>query len=783
MEVPTTQWHHCGYVTLITWLRRRGGAAQFTTDSPRTGVQCLGRGARLGHYAIVRLLGAGGMGEVYHAHDSRLQREVAVKVLRSAPHDPSRRARVWREARAAARVNHPGVCQIYDVGEVGGYPFIVMELLTGSSLAERLQTGPLPLDESVQVALSALEALDALHRREIVHRDLKPSNVFLTSPGIKLLDFGLARARDTASDLQTTAAGVVMGTPRYMAPEQWTDAPPDPRSDLFALGVLMYEMLTGRPAFPGEDLRQVYHGVMAGHPPALGGSPAVAAVDAVIHRALEKQPDDRYPSAAAMAQALRAAISFGGGGPCEVVRATTRLVVLPFRMLQPDPDLEFLSFSLADAVVSSLAGLQSLVVRAAPARAPSSVETSDLAALAADMGVDAVVCGTLLRAGERVRLSAQLLAVPSATVLWAGSEEAALQHLFDMQDQLARNIVASLALPLSVREQRRLDRDLPASARAYEYYLRGNELSRDPELLPIAAQLYRSSLEEDPNYAPAWAQLGRVCRLLAKYGTDGATTQLETAKDAFARALSIDPDLSAAHNLYTYFEVETLGQPTEAMARLLRRLQTDRSNPELFAGLVLALRYCGLLDASVAADRHARRLDPAVRTSIAFSYFMLADWERAMEHDVDEIRWVTQWCLPMLGRDAEAIAAYVALGRRPVPQLMRTLADACRQALERQHDECLAAIEAVAEQGFDPEGLYFAARALVRIGEHDRAMTMLDGVVQRGFYVWPAFVRDPWLDPLRGETRFATIVRRAQERSHEAEHVFQLLEGGALLGV
>ena len=769
-------------VTLIPWLTRRAPGARFN-DPPSAGAQCLEPGAQLGHYEILRPLGAGGMGEVYQAHDSRLQREVAVKVLRSAPQDASRRARVWREARAAARVNHPGVCQIYDVGEVGGDPFLVMELLTGRSLAARLETGPLPFEESIQVSLSALEALEALHHRQIVHRDLKPSNVFLTSQGVKLLDFGLARARDTGSELQTTAVGIVMGTPRYMAPEQWTDAPPDPRSDLFALAALMYEMLTGRPAFPGDDLRHVYHAVMSGHPPALGGSPVVAAVDAVIHHALEKQPDDRYPSAVAMAQALRAAISFGEGRLQDVVRPTTRLVVLPFRMLQPDPDLEFLSFSLADAVVSSLAGLQSLVVRAAPQGARFPVDRPDLAALAADMGVDVVVCGTLLRAGDRVRLSAQLLAVPSATVLWAGSEEAVLQHLFDMQDHLARNIVASLALPLSAREQRRLGRDLPASARAYEYYLRGNELSQDPERLPIAAQLYRSALQDDPDYAPAWANLGRVCRLLAKYGTEGATTQLETARDAFARALSIDPDLSAAHNLYTYFEVETLGQPTAAMARLLGRVQIDRTNPELFAGLVLALRYCGLLDASIAADRQARRLDPAVRTSVAFSYFMLADWARAMEHDVDEIRWVTQWCLPMLGREAEAIAAYAALGRRPVPRLMRTLATASRLALERQHDECLAAIETVAEQGFDPEGLYFAARALVRIGEHDRAITMLDRVVERGFYGWPAFLRDPWLDRLRGETRFALVVRRAQERSREAEHAFRLLEGGAVLGV
>jgi tetratricopeptide (TPR) repeat protein len=329
---------------------------------------------------------------------------------------------------------------------------------------------------------------------------------------------------------------------------------------------------------------------------------------------------------------------------------------------------------------------------------------------------------------------------------------------------------------LSAREQKRLGRGLPTSARAYEFYLRANQLSRQSEMLPIAERLYRSALEEDPDYAPAWAHLGRVCRLLAKYGVEHASANLERAEQAFARALAIDPDLSAAHHLYTYFEVESLGRPKEAMARLLVRLQTDAANPELFAALVLACRYCGLLDASLAADRQARRLDPAIRTSVAYTYFMLADWTRAIEHDVDDVRWVTNWCLPMLGREREAIAAYHELAARPLPERMRKLGVASRLAIERKRDECLEAMVSFQDQEFDPEGLYFAGRALIRVDESEHAIDMLERVVERGFFCLEAFVRDPWLDPVRRDARFQKLVHRAEQRWRDAEHELRQLD-------
>jgi TolB-like protein len=522
---------------------------------------------------------------------------------------------------------------------------------------------------------------------------------------------------------------------------------------------------------------------MAGHPPALSGSPAVAAVDAVIHRALEKRADDRFPSAEAMARALRAALSASGGSTPPDVRPATRLAVLPFRLLRADTDVDFLAFGLADAIVSSLAGLQSLVVRSSHAGARYTSDAPDLRAIAAELGVDAVICGTLLQAGSRVRVTAQLLAAPAGTVLWSGVEQVAMGNLFELQDHLARAVVESLSIPLSTREQKRLGRDLPTNARAYELYLRANQLSHSPELLAAAQRLYRSALEEDPNYAPAWAKLGRVYRLLAKYGVDDAATNLQRAEDAFARALAIDPDLSAAHNLYTYFEVETLGRSKEAMARLVARLQADGASADLFAGLVLACRYCGLLEASLAADRQARRLDPTIRTSVAYTYFMLADWTSAMAHDTDDVRWIANWCLPMLGRDDEAIAAYAEVGQRPLPALMGRLATACRLALQGERAQCLELAVSFDSRGFDPEGLYLAARALIRVREYDAAVRMIERAVERGFFCAAAFVRDPWLDPVRTMPGFARVLRAADERSRDAEAELRRLDGHRLLRI
>jgi TolB-like protein len=459
------------------------------------------------------------MGVVYAAHDDRLQRTIALKTFSAVTDDDAARGRLWREARAAASVNHPNVCQIYEVGEDAGRVFIAMELLEGEALSERLQRGPLNADQAVPIGLGILAALSALHARGIVHRDLKPSNVFLTPHGVKVLDFGLARPEfDAASDADTglTRTGAVMGTPRYMSPEQLLGDAVDTRSDLFATGAILFEILAGRPAFGGRTLAEVFHATRYEQPPALTGSPAVAAIDRVIRRALSKRPSDRHATADAMAEELRGTSAITPGAPPAVAQAFTRLVVLPFRILRPDPETDFLAFSLPDAIATSLSARPALIVRSSAVAARFGTDAPDLRALAAAADVDRVVMGTLMRSGDQIRAAAQLVEAPGGTLLTAHTVQTTMGDLFRLQDDIARRVSEALALPLSHDVTTPVP-DAPHDARAYELYLRGNELARTYDGLPAARELYERCLVLDSRFAPGWAQLGRCFRVIGKY--------------------------------------------------------------------------------------------------------------------------------------------------------------------------------------------------------------------------------------------------------------------------
>ncbi|HEY6554790.1 MAG TPA: serine/threonine-protein kinase, partial [Vicinamibacteria bacterium] len=333
---------------------------------------------RLGRYRILERLGKGGMGVVFAAHDDSLGRKVAVKTI--AEPDESARQRFRREARAAAGVNHPNVCQVYEIGDEGGQLFIAMELLEGEPLSERIARGPMPVKEAITVGRGILSALGALHATNIVHRDLKPSNVFLTTHGVKLLDFGLARPlpRELTVSLETgadlTRPGMILGTPRYMAPEQVVGHEVDRRTDLFALAAILYEAAAGRPAFLGSTVVEVLSATLHEEPPALTGDAAVAAFDRVLRRGLAKRASDRPASAEEMARDLDGIPTATDAVSAAVARPLTRLVVLPFRILRPDPEVDFLSFALADAVSTSLSGLPALVLRSSGSAARFAVE-------------------------------------------------------------------------------------------------------------------------------------------------------------------------------------------------------------------------------------------------------------------------------------------------------------------------------------------------------------------------------------------------------------------------
>ena len=722
------------------------------------------------------------MGVVYSAYDDRLGRPVAIKMIKPAVAEPAARERLRREARSAASVNHPAICQLYEIGEEEGELFLAMELLQGESLAARIARGSVPLGEAVSTAIGFLNGLDALHREGLVHRDLKPSNIFVTPHGVKLLDFGLTCSVEAATDetdARVTALGTVVGTPQYAAPEQLRGETGDARTDLFAAGVVLYEMLVGKPPFSGHTTIEVFHAIMYDQPPVLTGGPAVAALDRVVHHALAKRPDDRYQSAAAMMQDLRAALVLGDTGSVVPARIVTRLIVLPFRILRPDPETDFLAFSLADAVTSSLSGLESLVVRSSLAASRFASDSPDLKAIAKSAEVDAVLVGTLLRAGDELRVATQLIETPSSTVLWSHTAQVPVGDLFRLQDELSEKIVESLSLPLTTRERRMLKQDVPSSAGAYEHYLRANEMSRDTKQWGAALELYEQCVQEDPHYAPAWAGIGRMHRMIGKYEDEETAERFAKAEAALTRALELNPDLSAAENLYAHLEVD-LGRAEQSMVRLLRRARERSADPELFAGLSHACRYCGLLQASIAAAEQARRLDPKIRTSAGHTRFMLGEYARVHEFEPDDT-YMRALVLMMLGRNAEALASLDA-GDSSLPHRLVLYVTALHQLLRHDHADSLNSIRKLSTMR-DPEGRFYVARHLAYLGDRGGALELLDHVVKDGFFCLPALTRDPWLDSLRGTAAFASVLHHAESRHRQAVISFLTAEGDRVLGI
>ena len=745
---------------------------------------------KVGHYRIIRKLGQGGMGVVYAAHDERLDRPVAIKMVRDAAPDDEGREQMWREARAAAGVNHPNICQIYEIGDHEGNVFIAMELLEGESLADRIARAPLLVAEAIQIGLGVLSAVTVLHARNMVHRDLKPSNIFLTAHGVKLLDFGLAHAAAVATvqgeTLSVTGGSAVTGTPEYMAPEQLEGKPTDVRTDIFAIGIILFEMLTGKRPFLGESAVELFHAIVYEQPPALGGSPAVSAVDRVVRKSLEKQARDRYPTAHAMAQELRSALLLEDSGVPTRARSMTRLIVLPFRILRKDEETDFLAFSLPDAITCSLSGLQSLVVRSTLVASRFAGDSVDLKALAAETEVDVVVTGTLVRMGPQVRISTQLVEAPNGTLVWSQNSQVKLDDVFQFQDELVHRIVESLSLPLTAREHRMLKHDVPASPGAYELYLRANQLSVQWSELALARDLYLQCVDQDPYYAPAWARLGNCYRRMAKYVGD-MTDNFASAAAAFNRALEINPELPMAHTYFAYLEADQ-GKALDGMVRLLQRAQSNTNDPELLAGLVHVCRYCGLLDASAAAHQLARRLDPQMPTSVVQSYFMMGNYQTCLESGLGVDAYLDVLALIMMERTVEALALIRRrVEKRGAPPLIIAYLESLRFLVGGDAAGALAALtefrKVITTSFRDPEAQFYLARSLAFLGEGAGAIDLLNSAIDQSYYCYSAMARDPWFDSIRTNPGFVATLRKAETQVRQSLAAFREAGGERTLDV
>ncbi|MGD0778741.1 MAG: winged helix-turn-helix domain-containing protein [Candidatus Solibacter sp.] len=461
-----------------------------------------------------------------------------------------------------------------------------------------------------------------------------------------------------------------------------------------------------------------------------------------------------------------------------------RFIALPFRLVHGDERIDFLGRSLPEAISASLAGLRSMTVRSSLLAARFAEGEPDPRRIAQEADVDLLLAGTIVCDGDQLRVSAELVQAPTGTLLASYICQTSRDSIFEVQESLVHRIVEALMLRLTERERRTLNHDVPGSARAYEFYLRANHLQRERTVdnIVMARDLYRECVEEDPNYAAAWARLGRCYRFLEKFGEEGPES-LELAQWAFHRAFALNPDLSIAHNLYTQIEAD-LGNAQAAMVRLLAHAETHPNDPELFAGLVQSCRFCGLLEESVTAHRRARRLDSKAVTSVAHTFFLKGDYEQALEsYDAAAGYYLDAAILAVTGREAEAAGL---LGRRHWSGVragwMRALIASLAASLEGDRAKSLDLVRgALAQPARDPEVKFYLARHLARDGAHAEALETIRDLVMEGFACSAALQRDAWLRPLSRQPGFQDVLDAVLGREAEARAAFLAANGDRVL--
>ncbi|MBI3697620.1 MAG: protein kinase [Acidobacteria bacterium] len=517
-------------------------------------------GMRLGPYEILAPIGAGGMGEVYRARDSRLGREVAIKVLpEHLAQDPQALARFEREAKAVAALSHHNILAIHDVGREQGVSYAVTELLEGDTLRSGLDRGPLPWRKAVEIGVAVAEGLSAAHAKGIIHRDLKPGNIFLTSDGrVKVLDFGLARfnppsAAQSEPVAQTaTEAGTVMGTPGYMSPEQVRGVPVGPGSDIFSLGCVLYEMVSGRRAFSGKTPVETLSAVLKDHPAELAssGKQIPLELDRLISHCLEKNPEERFQSARDLAFDMKSIL--GGSGvasPPAPGKALDSIAVLPFANASREPDAEYLSDGITESIINSLAQIAQLRVMPRSTVFRYKGQEVDPQAVGRELNARMVLTGRVILRGETLVVGMELVDVAQGSQLWGERYNRKLADIFAVEEEIARKISESLRMRLSGEEKKRLAKRFTENTEAYQLYLKGRHywVKRTPDSMKKGIEYFQQAIEKDPGYALAYAGVADCYSILSTYGAVSPREGWAKAKAAAAAAVALDPELAEGH--------------------------------------------------------------------------------------------------------------------------------------------------------------------------------------------------------------------------------------------
>lgn len=765
------------------------------------------------HYRIVRLLGRGGMGEVYLAQDTRLHRMVALKVLTPEfSREPRRVQRFLREAHAVSALNHPNIAVIHEIGEAeDGTPFIAMEYVEGQTLGEMISSTPLELKRIIELGLEIADALDEAQSKGIVHRDLKPANILVNARGhAKVLDFGLAKMTEAAAD-ETNAKtdlksdpDVVLGTVHYMSPEQALGKAVDHRSDLFSFGVILYEMATARHPFGGGSATAIVERIVHSQPDAVArlNYEVPAELERIIRKCLEKDRDWRYQSAREIVVDLKslrrdsesgersqdskvlasAALKRRPGGRLPTIAAAAAglillgvlavwalrkkdevpaaqppvavmsIAVLPFSSMGANPGVEHLRFALPDEVTTILSYNPSFAVR--PFSSTRLLVDSDPVKAGQTLNVEKVITGLYRSDQGQIGLTLEAIDVGSNRVVWRNNIEIPSAQLISLRNVLTTQVRTGL-LPALGLAGGGGNASRPTNDEAYALFLKSVSLSSDLEPNREARELLERAVALDPNYASAWSELARRHYLESNYG-EGGHRSSALAREAARRALAIDPEFILPARSLVIYDAES-GDIEAAYRQALELVRRRPQSADAHFVLSYTLRYAGRLEDAARECEVAYSLDPyAGLRSCSLVYLHLGNYSRArdflrLEPDSQWAKSVEARLLMREGKMAEARA--IAETLNVAGGRVGSFNPACIG------DENLdaEAFEREVVSGIDSEPMYFSATEIMVCGEKERALRILRKSLGKGYSIHPPIDTDPLLRPLRSEPGFREL--------------------------
>jgi serine/threonine-protein kinase len=775
-------------------------------------------GRRLGHYEILEKLGEGGMGAAYRAEDTTLRRQVALKVL---PADLANNAvpieRFQREAETLAALDHPNIVHIFSVEKADGVRFLTMQLVEGKPLLELIPDGGMPLSRVLELAIPIADALAAAHAKGIIHRDLKPGNVMVTDEGqLRVLDFGLAKAPGQAL---ITGTGVRLGTPTYMSPEQVKGESVDQRSDLWSLGILLYEMMTGRPPFEGDTTEAVLHSVLL-EEPEFSVAVVPPAVRPILRQALAKAPEDRYPSAKELLDDLRAVaagheppaapgatgggvrpwrrwrlaaagIAFGlvalfaafdPGGLVERLRGgsplagISSLAVLPLDNFTDEQDKKYFADAMTGAMINSLAKLGGLrVISRASTMHYQDVDTP-VHEIASELNVDALVEGFVLRDGDRVQISVQLIDGQSEKQLWGETYERDFAEVLTLLNEVASAIAGEIRLQLTIDQQARLAETRSVDPAAHEAYLRGIYYwtRRTPGSFTKALQEIERAIQLDPAFAPAHAVQAYCYNLLGstQYSVLPTSEAIPKARAAALRALTLDPRSAEGHAALGYLQLIYDWDVRAAEESLERAIGLEPSYAPAHHWYGLLLSFTGRHEEALAAARRAQQLDPLspIRyNAIGNRHFYARQYDLAAEQYEEALELDPRFPMAhfFLGRAHleesrldQAIASFHRARELSAgsPLVTGFLGLAYASAGDEETARgLLAELEAQSRQRYVPRFAF--AIIHLGLGEADEMLNYLRQTKEEnsGFVLYLGM--DPLTDPFRSDPRFVELLQ------------------------